>query len=337
MTTTSVTADFPLQEFTSWQHIRRPNIIQVLKLQRDINACASSVRSSAGGGNHGCLGQVMATADYLDLTGQAYITPQHPGAFAPEGLRITAVQQITLHEAHKTQVEQARRARELENALKRMIIEAVPSRYLSYLRDPTTGSYDGQSVRQIMAHLKGTVATLTDDELRDEHDRIATMNFDPDGMEVSEVMADIKFLAKLAEVIDNPFSDAQLMRLALKVFTNCGYFTQGLRSWKARPAEERTFDHMHQHFVQEHIMLHELHPQGIGAVVGHQANVLKECTDTMINQQQQYFDAKTQELEAKSQQLEAKSNQLTELMLALRQEVIANASSSSDNDDKPKR
>ena len=208
--------------------------------------------------------------------------------------RLTAVQYSTLHEEHKSQVEQARRARELENALKRMIIAAVPSRYVSYLRHPDTGSFDAQSVRQIMAHLKRTVATLTDDELRDEHDKIAAMNFDPDGMEVSEVMADIKFLAKLAEVIGNPYSDAQLMRLALKVFTNCGHFTQGLRSWKARPAEERTFDNLHQHYVQEHITLHELHPQGIGALVGPQANVLKECTDTMINQQQQYFEAKTQ-------------------------------------------
>ena len=138
MTTTLVTADFPMQEFTSWHHIRRPNIIQFLQLQRDINACASSVRSSAGGGNNGCLGQVMPTADYLALTGQAYITPRHPGTFAPpEGQRLTAVQYSTLHEEHKSQVEQARRARELENALKRMIIAAVPRRNCHIYAIPT--------------------------------------------------------------------------------------------------------------------------------------------------------------------------------------------------------
>merc|ERR1712137_1304259 len=129
----------------------------------------------------------------------------------------------------------------------------------------------------------------------------ASMNFDPDGMEVSEVIADIKLLAKLAEVIGNPYSDAQLMRLALKVFTNCGHFTQGLRSWKERPVGDCTLDNLHQHFVQEHNTLHELHPQGIGALVGPQANVLKEYTDSMLNQHNQYFEARAQELEEKEQ------------------------------------
>ena len=56
--------------------------------------------------------------------------------------------------------------------MKRMIIKAIPDRYLAFLRNPITGLYDGQSVHQIMTHMKRTVATLTDDKLQEEHDRI---------------------------------------------------------------------------------------------------------------------------------------------------------------------
>ena len=53
----------------------------------------------------------------------------------------------------------------------------------------------------------------------------------------------------------------------------------------------------------------------------------------MLNQHNQYFEARAQELEKKEQKV-------TELLLALRQEqanFIANASSSGDSNDKPKR
>ena len=79
-----------------------------------------------------------------------------------------------------------------------------------------------------MTHLKRTVATLTDNELQDKYDRITVTMFNPDGMEVSEVKADIRVLGRLAQDINNPYSNTQLMRLALKVFTNCGYFSQGI-------------------------------------------------------------------------------------------------------------
>mmetsp|Transcript_20494 Transcript_20494/g.31339 ORF Transcript_20494/g.31339 Transcript_20494/m.31339 type:complete len:227 (-) Transcript_20494:351-1031(-) len=226
----------------------------------------------------------MPTADYLTLTGVVYIMLEHPGAFAtPEGQRLTQVHLTRLSEDHKELVKSAKQARELENALKRMIIKMVPERYLAILRNPITSVYNSASDFELSEADSGDI-----------------------GMEVTEVMVDIRFLSRLATTINNPYSDAQLMRLALKIFTNCGYFSQGTRTWKARPMAEHTLDNLRQHFIREHVTLRKLNPQGIGAMVGHQVNVLQEHTDSTLNQQQQFFEAKTQEL--------------IELVLVLRQE-----------------
>ncbi len=190
----------------------------------------------------------------------------------PGGTTIDKVQLTCLLEEHKDQVERANQAQELMHTLKQMIIKAVPERNLAILHNPFTGAYEAQSARQILTHLKRTVATLTDDELQEKYDRIAATTFDPHGMEVTEVMADIRFLGRLATAINNPYSDAQLMRLALKIFTNCGYFSQGIRAWKARPVAEHSLDNIHQHSVWEHATLHELN-QSIGAMAGHQVNM----------------------------------------------------------------
>ena len=74
-----VTNNFPLNELPSWRHNTKVTYKNFIALERDVYACASSVSSTAGGGNHGCLGQVMPTDDYLTLAGEAYVRPEHPG------------------------------------------------------------------------------------------------------------------------------------------------------------------------------------------------------------------------------------------------------------------
>ena len=128
----------------------------------------------------------MPTADYLAMTGvRVYIMLEHPGAWAPpEGQRLTHVQLTLLLEERKNQLEHANQALELEHTLKQMIIKAVAEQYLAILRNQFTGTYKGQSVHQILTHLKRTVATLTDNEVQKEYDGIAAtpMIFYPDGI-----------------------------------------------------------------------------------------------------------------------------------------------------------
>ena len=324
---TDVTNNFPLKELPSWRHNTKVTYKNFIALERDVYACASSVPSTAGGGNHGCLGQVMPTDDYLTLAGEAYVRPEHPGELDLPA-RANYNEQWRYTEERKEQKARAEQARDLEHALKRMIVQAVPERYLAVLRNHQTGAYENHSVRQILTHLRSTVAKMTDEELQEEYDSIAATTFDPDGMEVTEVLAKIRDLGRLAATIDNPYTDTQLINLAIKIFTNCDHFTQGIRAWKARPAAERTMDNLHHHFVTEQATLRELHPQGIGAVMGQHLNILRDSTN-----RQQYFEAKTQELLEIVDAMRQQQN-------TMRQEqanFIANVSTDSTASDKPKK
>ena len=310
----TVAENFPRTELTSWASINQPNLCHYIITEKEVYACAHSVHSTAGGGAHGCLGQVMPPAEYIAHAGVEYIIPQHPGEWEPPvGQRLTANDQTLLLEAHKSLTKRAETAIELENVLKRMILKAVPERYVAVLQSRFTGAYKNTSVRQMLDHLRTTVATLTYEELQEEHDRLAATVYDPDHMEVSTIITDIRFLEKLAIAIENPYSNAQLMHLAIKIFTNCGYFSQGIRNWKGRPAAERNLENLDLHFVAEQKTLKELNPQGIGAIVGQHANVLQECTNSLLNQQQKFFDSKQQIFEEKQQQL-------TEMVLSMQQE-----------------
>ena len=217
----------------------------------------------------------MPEAEYQQLAGVRYERTQFPDdEDIPE--RMNNYQQFQFDMRRRKQQEQAERERDLEQALKRMIIQAVPERYLAALRNRQTGAYEGHSVRQMLEHLKTTVAPLTFEEIEEEYNRIGATNFNPDGMEVTQIIAEIRDLGKLAETINIPYHDAMLTNLALKVFTNCGHFTHGIRTWMALPAAERTLDNCHQHFMTEHTTLRRLHPQGIGTITGHHANAIKE-------------------------------------------------------------
>ena len=284
--------NFPTEELPSLHNFPRITLKEFLPFERVAYSCASSVSSSAGGGNHGCLGQIMPEDTYIALAGVPYIMPVDPGPWQPPaGGAFPTTVQMEQHRADRIeQKEQAKTARELERALKRMIIQAVPERYLAVLRSPLTGGYDGHTVREMLTHLRNTVAKLTPKQLHDEYDRIAKSVFDPDNMEVTQILTEIQFLGRLATAVDLEYSDPQLVALAINIFTNCGYFSDGIRAWNARPAAERTLVNLHQHFVDEQATLRELNPQGIGAMVGYQANILQECTNTMHQQQQQFME-----------------------------------------------
>lgn len=324
---TDVTKSFPVKELPSWRHHTKVTYKDFIDLEREVYSCASCVKSTAGGGNHGHLGQVMPTDDYLEMTGEVYVRPEHPGELDLPA-RTTANEQWRYTEERKEQKERAEQARDLEHALKRMIVQAVPERYLAVLRNHRTGAYENHSVRQILTHLRSTVAKMTDEELQEEYDSIATITFDPDHMEVTTVLAKIQDLGRLAATIDNPYTDTQLINLAIKIFTNCGHFTVGIRAWKKRPAAERTMNNLQLHFVTEQATLRELHPQGIGAVMGQHLNILRDSTN-----RQQYFEAKTQEL----LEIVDAMRQQQDTMRQEQANFIANASTDSTASDKPKK
>ena len=200
---TDVTKSFPVKELPSWRHHTKVTYKDFIALEREVYSCASCVRSTTGGSNHGHLGQVMPTDDYLEMTGEVYVRPEHPGELDLPA-RTTANEQWRYTEERKEQKERAEQARDLEHALKRMIVQAVPERYLAVLRNHRTGAYENHSVRQILTHLRSTVAKMTDEELQEECDSIATITFDPDHMEVTTVLAKIQDLGRLAATIDNP-------------------------------------------------------------------------------------------------------------------------------------
>jgi hypothetical protein len=117
-----------------------PTPTKVRIIRAELYANARSVRSTLGGGNHGHLGMVMPAAKYLVLAGQAYAQPNGPPpipAFAGQGAAVAAAQ-----EQYRKDLDAYETFQALYDALKQLIIAAVPPVYLSELEDPTFGLAD---------------------------------------------------------------------------------------------------------------------------------------------------------------------------------------------------
>ena len=99
------------------------------KLWNKTKANVRSVYSHLGGGTHGHLGLVLTAAQYAVISTNVFTRPFHPVPLAIQ-LAATAVQRITLRDAH---IEDLRFFRELmgvEQALIQQIVATIDATYL---------------------------------------------------------------------------------------------------------------------------------------------------------------------------------------------------------------
>jgi hypothetical protein len=116
-----------------------------LKIIRQLlNANAMSVSSYAGGGQHGHLGLIMTITEYFAITTGVFLPPENPGPAATIVAGMMGVHIAEMGRLHTAVTRTYRTYNNVDQAFKKMIIDAFEDTLMRFLKKPT--------VTQIASH-----------------------------------------------------------------------------------------------------------------------------------------------------------------------------------------
>ena len=223
-----------------------PDYESLTRLKDILKANASRITSELGGGAHGHLGLILAPQEYANVSPTPYNRPAHPGnLIIPSGTAQHAA--TTMREMHQQAKNLYHETIDLDNALKKQITDTIDDVYLVDLRDATTNTIV-HSIPQIFAHLFNAYGDVTSETLKEKEQGVRNMTYsmtDP----LSKIYQEIEDLQKLGEA-SIPYTQDQLMDIALGIIKRTGDFQIGLQDWYKLPRNGRTWLALKAHFQQ---------------------------------------------------------------------------------------
>ena len=141
-TETDFTKVFPYSTLTAAPG--KPTYAEIEQTQHEIFACASSIASLRGGGQHGKLGLVMTPSEYeLVAPETSYIRPIHPGK--PPTFDGMTQREIHANEVqYITRVSDFKNINQLKQQLANLLLSAFDRKWLAVIMDPVTGQINKQ-------------------------------------------------------------------------------------------------------------------------------------------------------------------------------------------------
>jgi hypothetical protein len=113
----------------------------VTLLEKELITISATIPTTLGGGNHGHAGLIVEPTKYLAMTSRtAFAIPGNPGIY-PAGLAANAAAGMRAREEsmHKELIAQYEILKEVEQALKDIIIEAIKGDFLLKIEGETLG------------------------------------------------------------------------------------------------------------------------------------------------------------------------------------------------------
>jgi hypothetical protein len=142
-----MTASTPDELITGFPHyslqkVTLESTFEDLKvIRRLLNTNAMSVASYEGGGRHGHLGITMTNEEYFAVAVDVFPVPSNPG---PSAVVVTGTMAEVIAETtglHKEATQVYRTYHNVDQAIKKLIIESLEDAYLNALSDEIVG-YD---------------------------------------------------------------------------------------------------------------------------------------------------------------------------------------------------
>jgi hypothetical protein len=224
----------------------RPPSARTLRiLRKELYANAAAVPSTRGGGAFGHLGMIMPTQDYEAISGGvAFVDPTVPTVPNYQGAGAVVAGD---RDKYLKRVEVYNTWRDLSNQLKKQIIEAVPSIYLSELEDPTLG-FATVTPRAILTHLVTNYGQISHKDLEENHTQLQA-KWDPD-TPIESVFVNGNFCRELAKEGGDPISDTMYVVMLAKTFKESGVLDDAVKEWNRKPMADKSLNNVTKHFKE---------------------------------------------------------------------------------------
>jgi hypothetical protein len=178
-----MTASTPYKLIVGFPHSSLPKVtgeptFEDLKvIRRLLNTNAMSVFPYVGGGRHRHLGIIMMNEEYFAIAADVFPVPDNPGASPDVVLGMTAAVIAELTRLHREATQLYRTYHNVDQAIKRLILEAFDNAYLNALSNEVVG-YANCTSLDLLAHLLTFYAMTAPTELTQNYERLNTP-YDP--------------------------------------------------------------------------------------------------------------------------------------------------------------
>jgi hypothetical protein len=197
-----------------------------------------SVSSYVGGGRHGHLGIIMTSEEYFAIAADVFPLPNKPGA-SPEvvaGMTEAVIAELTRLHREATQV--YRTYHNVDQAIKKLIIEAFDDAYLNALSDEVVGYTNCMSL-DILTHLLTYYAMIAPTELTQNYERLNTP-YDPN-QPINTLLQQIQDARAFAVAGGQPYGAAMIINVAYTLVFNTGLYPNTCRAWQSRAVATKTW------------------------------------------------------------------------------------------------
>jgi hypothetical protein len=212
-----------------------------------LNANAISIPSMAGGGAHGHLGIIMTQVEYATISTSPWVDPYNPNAVPIIPPRTTAVDAAQIARMHAECRRIYTNRINVDQALKKLILEAYDNMYTSQLEDYLL-QYANRSALEILMHLKQSYGFINPAQLAENYNKMtAPINFQ-DPIEI--LFKQIEDGVRYANAGAQPYMEAQYVNIAFLLILNTGAIPDACRDWQRRTLMNQTWAEFRREFAR---------------------------------------------------------------------------------------
>jgi hypothetical protein len=178
-----------------------------------------SFASYEGGGRQGHLGIIMTKEEYFTIAVDVFPIPNNPGPSAAVVAGMTAAIIAETTRLHREATQVYRTYHNVDQDIKKLIIESFDDAYLNALSDEIVG-YANCTSLQLLTHPLTYYATITPTELTQNYERLNTL-YDPN-QSIETHFQQIQDARAFAVAGRQPYGAAMIVNVAYTLVFNTG-------------------------------------------------------------------------------------------------------------------
>jgi hypothetical protein len=218
-------------------------------IRRLLNTNAMSVSSYVGGGRHGHLGIIMTNEEYFAIASDVSPLPGNPGASLEVVAGMTAAVVAELTRLYREATHVYRTYHNVDQTIKKLLIEAFDDAYLNALSDEVVG-YANCTSLDILTHLLTYYAMIAPTELTHNYERLNTP-YDPN-QPIETLFQQIQDARAFAVAGGQPYGAAMIINVAYTLVFNTGLYPNACHAWQSRAVATKTWDQFKINFSTAH-------------------------------------------------------------------------------------
>jgi hypothetical protein len=208
-----------------------------------------SVASYEGGGRHKHLEIIMTNKEYFAIAMDVFPVPNNPGpslAFVA-GMTATVIAETT--QLHREAIQVYRTYHNVDQDIKKLIIESFDDAYLNALSDEIVG-YKNCTSLQLLTRLLTYYAMIAPTELTQNYERL-NAPYDPN-QPIETLFQQIQDDRAFAVAGGQPYGAAMIVNVVYTLVFNKGLFPDACRAWQSRAIAGKTWAQFKLYFATAH-------------------------------------------------------------------------------------